>query len=283
MPSDYRYDPFNNIAEPVPITGETHIIPSNSPYTIRLKEVPVKDSPSTVSLTIAGVSAVEVAADPAAGEFRCDYTTGADQDDNWNTGLIQFNAADAGKTVVVSYTGIGSLVSVDSHGSQLFTTNGTFTVPKGVDKVYITGCGGGGSGSGNDGYSDYSPGAGGGGACAFKTPLTVTSGAQYTITVGAGGAQKTGGANGNAGGTSSFGALLSLAGGGGGLYDKNAGGAAGGNYASSGGTTLGGSGIFGVGGNNVYGNGIGSGFGSGSCCVAGVGLAGKQGFILVEW
>lgn len=114
MPSDYRYDPFNNIAEPVPITGETHIIPSNSPYTIRLKEVPVKDSPSTVSLTIAGVSAVEVAADPAAGEFRCDYTTGADEDDNWNTGLIQFNAADAGKTVVVSYNGMGTLASVNT-------------------------------------------------------------------------------------------------------------------------------------------------------------------------
>ena len=114
MPSDYRYDPFNNIAEPVAITGETHIIPSNSPYTIRLAEVPVKESPSTVSLTIGGVAGVEVAAEPAAGEFRCDYTTGADQDDNWNTGLIQFNAADAGKTVVVAYNGMGTLASINA-------------------------------------------------------------------------------------------------------------------------------------------------------------------------
>lgn len=86
--NDYRYNPFSDALEPVAITGETHIIPSNSPYTIRLKEVPVKESPSTVSLTIAGVAGVEVAAEPAAGEFRCDYTTGADSDDSWNTGLI---------------------------------------------------------------------------------------------------------------------------------------------------------------------------------------------------
>ena len=142
--NDYRYNPFSDALEPVARTGEAHIIPSNSPYTIRLKEVPLKESPSTVSLTIGGVVGVEVAADPAAGQFRCDYTTSADSDDNWNTGLIQFNAADAGKTVVAAYKGMGSLVSAGFHGFQLFTASGTFTVPKGVDKVYLTGCGGGG-------------------------------------------------------------------------------------------------------------------------------------------
>ena len=177
MPSDYRYDPFNNIAEPVPITGETHIIPSNSPYTIRLKEVPVKDSPSTVSLTIAGVSAVEVAAEPAAGQFRCDYTTSADSDDNWNTGLIQFNAADAGKTVVAAYNGMGSLVSAAYHGFQLFTASGTFTVPKGVDKVYLTGCGGGGAG-----YGGTTPTVTAGGATSFGSLLTLSGGGAGTAT-----------------------------------------------------------------------------------------------------
>ena len=111
---DYRYNPFLNALEPVAITGESHVIPTNSPFTIRLAEVPLKESPSTVSLTIAGIAGVEVAAEPAAGEFRCDYTTGADQDDNWNTGLIQFNAADAGKTVVAAYSGIGTLASVNA-------------------------------------------------------------------------------------------------------------------------------------------------------------------------
>lgn len=114
MASDYRYDPFNNIAEPINITGETHVIPSNSPYTIRLKEVPVKESPSTVTLTIGGIAATEVAAEPTAGQFRCDYTTNADSDESWNTGLIQFNSGDACKTVVVAYKGMGTLASINA-------------------------------------------------------------------------------------------------------------------------------------------------------------------------
>lgn len=98
MASDYRYDPFNNIAEPINITGETHVIPSNSPYTIRLKEVPVKESRPTVTLTIGGIAATEVAAEPTVGQFRCDYATSIDSDESWNTGLIQFNSGDACKT-----------------------------------------------------------------------------------------------------------------------------------------------------------------------------------------
>ena len=112
---DYRYNPFDDVLEPMAIAGEIHVIPSNSPYTIRLNEVPVKDSPSTVALTIGGIAGIEVAAEPAAGEFRCDYTTGADGDNNWNTGLIQFNAADAGKTVVAAYNGMGTLASVKAN------------------------------------------------------------------------------------------------------------------------------------------------------------------------
>lgn len=114
MASDYRYNPFLNSLEPIAITGEIHVIPTNSPFTIRLHEVPLKEAPSTVSMTIGGNAGVEVAAEPAPGEFRCDYTTGADNDENWNTGLIQFNAADAGKTVVAAYNGMGSLASINA-------------------------------------------------------------------------------------------------------------------------------------------------------------------------
>ena len=129
---NYRYNPFLNALEPIAITGETHVIPTNSPFTIRLAEVPLKESPSTVSLTIGGVAGVEVAADPAAGEFRCDYTTGADNDENWNTGLIQFNAADAGKTVVAAYNGTGTLVdkrTIDAINAKI---NGTVSITGGT-------------------------------------------------------------------------------------------------------------------------------------------------------
>ena len=43
----------------------------------------------------------EVAATPGAGEFRPDYSTNAFDDTSWNTGLIEFSSADAGKIMVV--------------------------------------------------------------------------------------------------------------------------------------------------------------------------------------
>lgn len=312
MPSDYRYNPFLNVLEPITITGETHVIPTNSPFTIRLAEVPLKESPSTVSLTIGGVTGVEVAADPAAGEFRCDYTTSADQDDNWNTGLIQFNAAEAGKTVVVNYNGMGTLASTDFHGFQMFNAVGTFTftVPKGVNKVYVSGCGGGGGGGKGTGADAW--GSGGGGAqCAFKQALNVIPGATYTITIGAGGAGGTGsqGGNGTAGGASSFGSLLTLNGGGAGLK-IGVGGASGGFGGGDGGESAyyyfsgsdysnyfggnGGGTIFGAGGNHGSSNNrighAGAGYGAGGAGTPGIysqssgnGGAGANGFILVEW
>lgn len=291
---DYRYNPFSNALEPIAITGETHIIPTNSPFTIRLCEVPLKESPSTVSLTIGGVAGVEVAAEPAAGEFRCDYTTGADQDDNWNTGLIQFNAADAGKTVVVAYNGMGTLASVNLPiHSQLFTASGMFTVPPFVEKVYISGCGGGGGGGGG-GYNEgsyYYGGGGGGGASCYKSKLTVIPGQSYAITIGAAGTAGGSASSGGAGGASSFGSLLTLGGGGAGLYSSTggaAGGAAGGNGGSAGGMAgLAGGTHYGSGGNINNGDvgNVGSGYGSGGAggYYQKAGAAGKPGFILVEW
>lgn len=295
--NDYRYNAFNDVLESVAITGETHIIPSNSPYTIRLCEVPDKTDPTSISLTIAGVAASEVAAEPAAGEFWPDYSTSADSDTSWNTGLIQFNAADAGKTVVANYNGMGSLVSVDYRGSQLFTESGTFTAPKGVTKVRITGCGGGGGSTGGA-YDDpnYFYGASGaGGAACIKTAITVVPGQSYAITVGAGGSAGTKLTSGGAGGTTSFGALLSLAGGGGGSYSSTGGGAGGSAGGAGGSAGLEKNTLFGYGGSCIFGShtvyrgrgaGVaGSNYGSGG---AGgyynqAGAAGSQGFILVEW
>jgi hypothetical protein len=70
---------------------------------------------------------------------------------------------------------------------QLFTGNGTFTVPTGVTTVILTMCGGGGGGGGGAGTSD-------------TDPNTAANGS-----------------NGTAGGGTSFGVLLSCAGGAGGL------------------------------------------------------------------
>ena len=87
--------------------------------------------------------------------------------------------------------------------TQVFPSNGTFTIPAGVTKVRVTVVGGGGGG-GNPGTT-YS--GGGGGGTAIKTITGLTPGGTVTVTVGTGG-----GATGN-GVTSSFGAYCSATGG----------------------------------------------------------------------
>ena len=181
MPHDYRYDPFNDTSEAIAITGETHVVPSNSPYTIRLNEVPMKDTPSSISLTIGGVAANEVSAPPAAGEFWPDYSTKADNDDSWNTGTILFNAADAGKTVVVSYIGTGSLVDIEKtrklHKCIKFTSSGEWICPEGVEHVNILLIGGGGGGAGNhSAFDSGSRNGGNGGASSFGALITAGGG-----------------------------------------------------------------------------------------------------------
>ena len=124
-PSNIRINPFvgdGGTTTYINLT-ETHIIPSVSPYVIRLNEVPEKQDPSNIRAVwvdsstgaVTASALTEVAATPATGEFRPDYSTKADGNDNWNTGLIEFSAVDAGKIVQISYTGMGTLAAVQSN------------------------------------------------------------------------------------------------------------------------------------------------------------------------
>lgn len=103
---------------------------------------------------------------------------------------------------------------------QEFLANGDFTVPDNLagNLVYITACGGGGSGGAR--YSNALGTAiatgGSGGFYTVKHPVVVDIGITYPVTIGAGGAAvviTTASADGDTGGTTSFGSLLSLAGG----------------------------------------------------------------------
>lgn len=171
MPIDYRLDPFQDVLNAVTITGETHVIPSVSPFTIRLDEVPLKETPSSISLTIGGVAAEEVSSAPAAGQFWPDYSTGADGDDDWNTGTILFNASDAGKTVVVTYKGTGCVVWGDMLKTYVFTESGTITAPSWATHAIVSGCAGGGGGGGSGGGLGTT-----GGTTSFGDLLTLTGG-----------------------------------------------------------------------------------------------------------
>lgn len=108
---DLRLNPFTNVLSAKAITNEEHTIPNSSPYTVRLTEVPRKDSPSTLVVKFKGGSTLsEVATNPASGQFWADYNTSPTGYDEWNTGTLLFSPADAGKTIQVTYNGIGTLV-----------------------------------------------------------------------------------------------------------------------------------------------------------------------------
>ena len=140
-----------------------------------------------------------------------------------------------------------------SHGSQTYSTAGTYTwtCPAGVSQVFVLATGGSGGGGGGgyvyyySGYDEATPGGGGGSggiSAIVYTILPVTAGSAYSLVVGAAGTAGSAGANmirssgsittnvtagtaGGAGGATKFGNLLTVNGGGGG-----AGGAAGGEY-----------------------------------------------------
>ena len=71
---------------------------------------------------------------------------------------------------------------------EVFHSSGTFTVPNGVNKLYVSICGGGG-----DGQNQGSNQSGGGGAGGLFVPVFVYPGAVISVTLGAGGSGTFGG------------------------------------------------------------------------------------------
>lgn len=266
---NYRLDPFNDTLNTVTFTDETHIIPSSSPFTIQLCEAPKKDVPSTISLKIGGIAAQEVAAYPAQGQFWPDYSTNADGDDNWNTGTILFNSSDAGKAVVVSYKGTGSVVWADVVNTHIITASGTITAPHWATKALISGCGGG--GGGGAGHANNNIAGGTGGITSFDVLLTLGGGGG-----GARGAQSAGGGSGGAHGSTIVPVI----------------GASSGAASIAGSTGFGGNGPFGLGGvaktaigrgNNASGFGSGGGGGSGMNATSSCGGGGGAGGACIDY
>lgn len=113
-------------------------------------------------------------------------------------------------------TAAGGAVNIQA---QLFTSSSNWTAPTGVNRAIVWCVGGGGAGARyNDSCYSGLNGGNGGFVQAF---VTVSPGTNYVVTIGAGGNGSANAANGSAGGTSSFGNLLSATGGAGGVYPNN--------------------------------------------------------------
>ncbi len=105
--------------------------------------------------------------------------------------------------------------AAQTQKTDIITTTGTWTSPAGVTRVDVILVGGGGAGGGVIGWNNGSAGGGGGGGVLIQT-LAISPSTAYTITIGAGGARSTGGADGGTGGNTTFGSLATAFGGGGG-------------------------------------------------------------------
>ncbi len=112
----------------------------------------------------------------------------------------------AGATGATGAAGPAGPAGAGMNNMQVFTANGTFTVPAGITTVIVEVIGGGGGGaSGASGGA--ARGCGGMGGGYGKSILTVVPSAVHNVTIGAGGLGAPGGpcSLGSTGGTSSFG------------------------------------------------------------------------------
>ena len=131
--------------------------------------------------------------------------------------LVQLDAS--AKLPAVDGSQLTNLPSATT-GKQLFTSDGNFTAPAGITKVYLSGCGGGGGGGASAGQGSATAGGGGGagGRFVIKYPYTVVPSSVYAVVIGTGGAGGTGvlnsaGNDGSAGVATTFDGFVSLAGG----------------------------------------------------------------------
>jgi len=124
MFENWRFNPFTGTMNEVSITDEQHTVEYHADwnaYGIQLDEAPQLDNPSTVSIVESGTGGATFAEvprtqAPSSGQYRVDY----DAATYFGTGRIEFNSADNGKTVLVSYKGGGWIVKNQYRAFQTY-------------------------------------------------------------------------------------------------------------------------------------------------------------------
>lgn len=145
-------------------------------------------------------------------------------------------------TAIALGTGItmsGDTLSVSGASDvQTFTGSGTWTKPAGASAnslVIVQAWAGG--GSGGSGTAGNAAGGGGGGSCHIVHLLASQCGSTETVTIGAGGIAVATNNQGNVGGNTTFGTLVTAYGGGGGDFSGSSGGGGGGGGVMSAGVS----------------------------------------------
>ena len=132
MFDNWRFNPFTGVTSSVLVENEEQTIEYHSDWNgngIQLDEAPVFETPSSVVIienVTGGATFTEVPRTqaPSSGEYRVDY----DADGYYGTGRVEFNAADVGKDVLVTYYGNGYVVKNQYQSEQNLTVPMNFNV-----------------------------------------------------------------------------------------------------------------------------------------------------------
>lgn len=180
---------------PVPgytLSSSKATVDEGESFTITLNTVNIPTG-TVLPYTITGIQAADLEAPgetSLTGSFTIDAVGAAQksfnikEDSSIEEGIETFvlTLNNGGGSISVTIEDTSAIVS----GDEVFTADGTFTVPAGVTSVNIYAVGGGGSAEAGE-FSNGSSGGGGGGAYVSILGWPVTPGDAITVNVGAGG------------------------------------------------------------------------------------------------
>jgi formylglycine-generating enzyme required for sulfatase activity len=137
---------------------------------------------------------------------------------NGGSGVVLIRYRDPNTAKV--YTSISDSNTEGFPGVEIFTSDGTFTVPAGITEVEVIVVAGGGAGGDHSTQTTQTAaGGGGGGGVIYESSYSVTPGGNISVTVGTGGSVVANNRGGK-GGNSVFGTITAEGGGGGGFRDN---------------------------------------------------------------
>ena len=168
--------------------------------------------------------------------------------DTWLDGSSAAIVVAAGMPVVLMGDTISKWIPIiRPRRTVIFTGSGTFTAGPGEYSAFLSGVatGGGGAGAYSLGYSYNAGGSGSAGQHVLRYQVSIVPGTSYTVTLGGAGGGGAVATNGAAGAATSFGSLLTLSGGAGGIAGNSS-------YPGAGGASVATGALAGATGNGVF-------------------------------